>query len=329
MEVALYDTKPYDRTHLASPEVRWKYFDFHLTKETAVTARGAQAVCAFVNDVIDRPCLEILSGLGVKLVALRCAGYNNVDLEAAKAFGISVTRVPAYSPHAVAEHTVGLLLAINRKIHKAFYRVRDLNFTLHGLIGFDLYQKTAGIVGGGKIGKIVCQILKGFGMRVLVYDIQHKPGLEEGLEYTDFLTLLKSSDVVSLHVPLTPETFELFNADTFAKMKRGAYLINTSRGKIIETTSLIQALKQGQLGGVALDVYEEEEGIFFEDLSDRILMDDELSRLLTFPNVLITAHQAYLTEEALQEISRITTANILALRDGTSYLPDTLLTGQR
>lgn len=325
MEVALYDTKPYDRTHLVSQEVRWKYFDFHLTKETAVTAKGAQAVCAFVNDVIDRPCLEILSDLGVKLVALRCAGYNNVDLEAAKAFDIVVTRVPAYSPHAVAEHTVGLLLAINRKIHKAFYRVRDLNFTLNGLIGFDLYQKTAGIVGGGKIGKIVGQILKGFGMRVLIYDIEHGPGLEEGMEYTDFATLLKNSDVVSLHVPLTPDTYHMFNAKTFAEMKQGAYLINTSRGKIIDTGSLIQALKKGQLGGVALDVYEEEEGIFFEDLSARILFDDELSRLLTFPNVLITAHQAYLTEEALQEIARITIANLLALRDGTPFLPGTVL----
>ncbi|MCE5318835.1 MAG: 2-hydroxyacid dehydrogenase [Parachlamydia sp.] len=325
MEVALYDAKPYDRTHLASPEVRWKYFDFHLTKETAVTAKGTQAVCAFVNDVVDRPCLEILAGLGVKLVVLRCAGYNNVDLDAAKALGIVVTRVPAYSPNAVAEHTVGLLLAINRKIHKAFNRVRDFNFTLNGLTGFDLYQKTAGIVGGGKIGKIVGQILKGFGMRVLVYDIQHEIGMDEGMEYCDFQTLLRSSNVVSLHIPLTPETFHIFNAETFAQMKRGAFLINTSRGKIIETTSLIQALKQGQLGGVALDVYEEEEGIFFEDLSGGILRDDELARLLTFPNVLITAHQAYLTEEALQEIARTTTANLLALRDGTNYLPGTVL----
>lgn len=325
MEVALYDAKPYDRTHLASPEVRWKYFDFHLTKETAVTAKGAQAVCVFVNDLVDRPCLETLAGLGVKLVALRCAGYNNVNLEAARSLGIAVTRVPAYSPHAVAEYTVGLLLSLNRKIHKAFHRVRELNFTLNGLIGFDLYQKTAGVVGGGKIGKLVAQILKGFGMRVLIFDLQHKPGVDDGLEYTDFQTLLKSSDVVSLHVPLTHETFHLFNDKTLAVMKKGAYLINTSRGKIIDTSSLIQALKKGCIGGVALDVYEEEEGIFFEDLSDKILMDDELSRLLTFPNVLITAHQAYLTEEALKEIARITTANLLALRNGAIYLPDTVL----
>lgn len=327
MEVAVYDTKPYDRLYLKNPAIRWKFFDFHLNSETAVLAKGAKAVSAFVNDIVDRPCLEVLKDTGVKLIALRCAGYNNVDVDAAKALGMTVTRVPAYSPHAVAEHTVALLLTLNRKIHKAYHRVRDLNFSLNGLIGFDLHGKTAGIVGGGKIGKCVATILKGFGMRVLMFDMEPDPAFakKENVCYCDLATLLKESDVVSLHVPLLPATYHMFNDKTFAQMKRGVYLINTSRGKVIETTSLIKALKSGRLGGVALDVYEEEEGVFFEDLSEKILLDDELSRLLTFPNVLITAHQAFFTHEALSEIARITTANLQALQEGTAFIPETCI----
>jgi len=276
---------------------------------------------------VDGACLEVLAQVGVKLVALRCAGYNNVDLAAAKALGIAVTRVPSYSPHAVAEHAVGLFLTLNRKIHKAHNRVRELNFSLNGLVGFDVYGKTVGIIGTGKIGKIAAQIMRGFGTRVLAYDVT--PDVEWaaklGIEYTDLKTLLQSSDIISLHVPLYPESFHMLNAETFAQMKPGVFIVNTSRGKLIDTKALIKALKVGRVGGVALDVYEEEEGIFFEDHSGDMLKDDDLSRLLTFPNVLITSHQAFFTHEALSEIARVTTENILRLESGRPFLEGTAL----
>jgi D-lactate dehydrogenase len=260
-------------------------------------------------------------------VALRCAGFNNVDLAAAREAGIAVVRVPAYSPHAVAEHTLALLLALNRKIHRAYNRVREHNFSLGGLVGFDLHGKTAGIVGTGKIGRITAQILRGFGTEVLAYDPY--PSVEwaaaHGVRYTDFASLLAGSDIVSLHLPLTPQSRHLLTTATFAQMKPGAYLINTSRGKLVDTTALLEALKTGRLGGVALDVYEEEEGIFFEDHSGEILQDDELSRLLTFPNVLITAHQAFLTQEALSEIARVTTANLLHFAAGRPLIEESVL----
>lgn len=331
ISVAVYDTKVYDRRYLEdapeSSKIAWHFFDFRLSAATAITAESSRAVCSFVNDSVDRPCLEALSRLGVKLIALRCAGYNHVDLNAAKSLGISVTRVPAYSPHAVAEHTIGLLLALNRKIHIAYHRVRDLNFALHGLVGFDLCGKTAGIIGTGKIGKVVAQILKGFDVNVLVYDPQQDQQWagDHHVTYTDLPTLFEQSDVISLHVPLLPETHHMINARTLGMMKRGVLIINTSRGKVIETAALIKSLKEGYIGGVALDVYEEEEGVFFEDLSGQILLDDELSRLLTFPNVLITAHQGFLTHEALAEIARITTSNILNLVEGRPFLPETQL----
>ncbi len=335
LQTAVFDTKPFDRAYLSqSPNagrIAWRFHEFRLCAETAPAAQGAGAVCVFVNDRVDRACLEVLAALGVKLVALRCAGFNNVDLAAARELGLAVVRVPAYSPHAVAEHAVALLLTLNRKIHRAFNRVRELNFSLSGLVGFDLHGKTAGLVGTGKIGRITAQILRGFGMEVLVHD--PLPALEwaaaHGVRYVELDALLAASDVISLHVPLTPETHELINEPTLARMKRGAYLINTSRGKLVDTTALIAALKSGRLGGVALDVYEEEEGIFFEDLSGQVLHDDELSRLLTFPNVLITAHQAFLTREALDEIARVTTANVLQLETGEAspaWLEGTLLT---
>jgi D-lactate dehydrogenase len=276
---------------------------------------------------MDPACLEKLARLGVRLVALRCAGFNNVNLSAARSLQLAVARVPAYSPHAVAEHAVGILLTLNRKIHRAFNRVREQNFSLNGLVGFDLAGKTVGVIGTGRIGKIVAQIFKGFETRVLAYDPFPAPdwAVQRGVEYTDLASLLSASDVVTLHLPLTPETFHLLREETFARMKRGAYLINTSRGKLIDTAAMIQALKQGHLGGVALDVYEEEEGIFFEDHSGHVLLDDELSRLLTFPNVLITAHQAFLTHEALREIARVTAQNILTLEMGGTFLPGTVL----
>ncbi|XXF75201.1 2-hydroxyacid dehydrogenase [Myxococcaceae bacterium GXIMD 01537] len=335
MLTAVYDTKPYDREQLLAEATRdtiqWQFWDFPLSAETAGTASGAQAVCVFVNDAVDRPCIQALAGLGVKLLALRCTGYNNVDLRAAEEAGITVTRVPAYSPYAVAEHAVALLLTLNRKTHRAFNRVREQNFSLSGLVGTDLHGKTAGIFGTGKIGRATAQILRGFGMRVLAYDTF--PNLEwarqAGVEYVDARTLARESDVISLHIPLTPETLHIIRGETLDLMKPGAILINVSRGRLIDTTALIAALKADKLGGVALDVYEEEEGVFFEDLSDEVLHDDELARLITFPKVLVTAHQAFLTREALGDIARTTVANLEALATGQPFVEGSVLTEPR
>ncbi|MBL9155613.1 MAG: 2-hydroxyacid dehydrogenase [Verrucomicrobiales bacterium] len=331
MTASFYDTKPYDREHLlAAPgadRVAWRFHEFRLNAETAATAAGADSVCAFVNDALDRPCLEVLAAHGVRHVALRCAGFNNVDLAAADACGIAITRVPAYSPHAVAEHTVALLLTLNRRIHRAHNRVREFNFSLAGLVGFDLHGKTVGIVGTGKIGRCAAAIFRGFGCRVVAHDPYPDDiwAAECGIAYLPLPDLLEAADVVSLHLPLTPESHHLLDTATLNRMKPGAYLINTSRGKLIDTGALLDCLKSGRLGGVCLDVYEEEEGIFFEDHSDRGLDDDDLARLLGFPNVLVTSHQAFLTREALGEIARVTVGNILAAarRD---WLPGTLLT---
>lgn len=331
IKVSFFDTKTYDREYfLRSPGsdwIKWEFHEFCLKTKAAATAQGEQAVCVFVNDRVDSACLEILSQVGVKLVALRCAGHNNVDIKAAKALGIAVTRVPSYSPHAVAEHTVGLLLTLSRKIHKAYNRVRELNFSLNGLVGFDIYGKTIGIIGTGKIGRITAEILRGFGARVLAYDLNPAPEWAKplGIEYTDLKTLLAASDIISLHVPLFPESFHLLNAQTIGQMKPGVFILNTSRGKLIDTKALIEALKAGQVGGVALDVYEEEEGVFFEDHSSHVLKDDDLSRLLTFPNVLITSHQAFFTHEALTEIARVTVENILRFESGQPFLEGTTL----
>lgn len=332
--VAFYDTKPYDREYFErTPDagrMRRQFHEFRLSSETAASVDGAQAVCVFVNDRLDAPCLKQIHQAGVRLVALRCAGFNNVDLPAAKSLGLVVTRVPAYSPHAVAEHTIALLLALNRKIHRAYNRVREHNFSLSGLVGFDLHGKTVGVVGTGRIGRIVAQIFRGFGTEVLAFDPFPAPdwAAAHGVRYTDFETLLSTSHIVSLHLPLTPQSRHLLSAETFARMRPGAFLVNTSRGKLVDTTALIEALKSGQLGGVALDVYEEEEGIFFEDHSGEILHDDELSRLLTFPNVLITAHQAFLTQEALSEIARVTTANLVRFAEGQLLMEESVLVNQ-
>lgn len=329
---AVYDTRPYDREALlavpGATTLAWRFHDFRLTPETAGSACGARAVCAFVNDQLDRPCLETLARSGVQLVALRCTGYNNVDLTAARSLGLVVTRVPVYSPHAVAEHAVALLLALNRKIHRAYLRVRELNFSLNGLVGFDLFGKTAGIVGTGKIGRVTAQILRGFGMEVLAYDPAPQPdwAAVHRVVYVPLPELFRHSDVVSLHVPLTPETHHLIRRETLAALKPGALLLNVSRGALMDTTALIDALKSGRLGGVGMDVYEEEEGIFFEDLSGQVLQDDDLARLLTFPNVLITAHQAFLTREALADIARTTVANLSALAAGQPFVEGSVLT---
>jgi D-lactate dehydrogenase len=331
LQTAVFDTKSYDRESLqragSNGEIEWRFMDWRLSAETATAAQGAGAVCIFVNDRADRTCLEALASQGVKHVALRCAGYNGVDLAAATELGLSVTRVPAYSPYAVAEHAVALLLALNRKIPRASNRVRDLNFSLNGLVGFDLHGKTAGIFGTGRIGRVAAEILRGFGMKVLAYDPFPSPDWAKkyGVEYTDAKTLARESAVISLHTPLTPETYHIIRRETIELMKPGTILINVSRGALIDTKALIEALKCGKLGGVGLDVYEEEEGVFFEDLSCQILQDDELARLLTFPNVLITAHQAFLTREALAEIARVTVANLTAFANGKPFLPDTVL----
>ena len=329
--IAVFDSKSYDRDCLsrasAADKLDLRFHDFRLAPETAFAADGAQAVCVASNDVVNREVLERLAGSGARLVALRCAGFNNIDLDAARELGVTITRVPSYSPHAVAEHTIALILALDRKIHRAFNRVRELNFSLSGLVGFDLCGKTAGILGTGKIGSIVGEILRGFGMGVLAFDPHPNQewGAQNHIEYVDMRTLAKESDVISLHVPLTPETDGIVNEDTLALMKPGVMLINVSRGRLIHTTALIKALKSGHVGSVALDVYEEEKGNFFEDLSCKILQDDKLARLLTFPNVLVTAHQAFLTQEALSEIARITVENVLRFVSKQELLEGTVL----
>src|ERR1051325_6067179 len=327
----VFDTKSYDRQSLqratSSAEIEWNFVDWRVSAETAASAKGARAICVFVNDRADRTCLETLRSQGVQHIALRCAGYNGVDIEAAKELGLSVTRVPAYSPHEDAEHADALLLALYRMITRANNRVHDLNFSLSGLVGFDLHGKTAGIFGTGKIGRVAAQILRGFGMKVLAFDLYPSVewALKYGVEYTDARTLARDSEVISLHTPLTSETYHIIRRETLDLMKPGVFLINVSRGALIETKALIEALKSGRLGGVGLDVYEEEEGVFFEDLSGQILRDDELARLLTFPNVLIPAHQAFLTQEALSEIARVTVENLIAFATDQPFLPGTTL----
>ena len=330
MKTVVFDTKPYDRESLepaGNGEIEWSFQPFRLDAETAHAAHGAQAVCIFVNDKADRPALEALHSLGVGHIALRCAGFNGVDISAATELGFSITRVPAYSPYAVAEHAIGLLLAINRKIPRANNRVHNLNFSLNALVGFDLHGKTAGIIGTGKIGRVAAEILRGFGMKVLAYDPFPSPDWAKQfqIEYTDLKTLARDSIVISLHTPLLPETHHIICRETLELMRPGVILINVSRGGLIDTKALIQRLKSGKIGGVGLDVYEEEGGIFFEDLSCKILQDDDLARLLTFRNVLITSHQAFLTYDALAEIARVTVTNLTAFSQGKPFLPGTEL----
>jgi len=322
MKIAFFDTHGYDRDAFeranAAAGHAITFFEPRLTRETASLAAGHEAVCCFVNDRLDREALEVLHPLGVRLLALRSAGYNHVDLDAAARLGLTVVRVPEYSPHAVAEHTVALLLALNRKISRAHARVRDWNFSLEGLVGFDLHGKTVGLVGTGRIGSAAAAIFRGFGCRLLAHDPKPDPRLsaELSMEYVELPVLYREPDVISLHVPLTPATRHLIDAQALALMKRGVVLLNTGRGALIDSRALIAALKRGQIGGACLDVYEEEEGVFFRDLSDQVLQDDVLARLLTFPNVLITAHQAFLTREALATIAEVTLASVTAFAQG-------------
>ena len=287
------------------------YFESRLQSKTVPLAKGFDVVCVFVNDKLDSKTLEGLHKLGIKLVALRCAGFNNVDNVKAKELGIGVVRVPAYSPHAVAEHTLGLAMALNRKYHKAFPRIKDGNFSLDGLLGFDLYGKTVGLIGTGKIGQIFANIVMGFGCKVKAYDkFPSKDLIEKGVEYVELDELYRDSDIISLHCPLTHETYHIINEYAIASMKKGVMILNTSRGPLVNTYAVIEGLKKGKIGYLGLDVYEEEEKLFFEDLSEKVIQDDQFVRLQTFPNVLITAHQAFFTKEALMNISDTTFNNI-------------------
>lgn len=316
-KIAMFDTKPYDRTWFDQLNTRYhiKYLEPKLTPDTVSLAHGCRAVIPFVNDTLDRTVIDGLYAEGVEMIALRCAGYNNVD-RAAAAGRIPVVRVPGYSPYAVAEFTMGLLLTLNRKLHKACFRTRDFNFSLNGLVGFDLHGKTAGIIGTGKIGQIFIQICRGFGMHVLAYDPFPVPDAD--FSYVSLEELLQKSDIVSLHCPLTEQSRHLINRDTIAQMRDGAYLLNTSRGMLVESEALLDALKSGKLAGAGLDVYEEETDFFFEDRSDSIDRDTILSLLVSMPNVVLTSHQAFLTTEALHNIAKVTLENLDAFfRDGS------------
>jgi D-lactate dehydrogenase len=319
MRVAVFSTRPYDRRFLAAAGGghAWRFLEARLDADSAAAAEGCDAVCAFVNDRLDAPTLERLHLLGVRLVALRCAGFNQVDLVAAAALGVAVGRVPEYSPHAVAEHTVALVLTLNRKIHRAHARVREGNFALDGLLGFDLHGRTVGVIGTGKIGACFVRIMAGFGCRVLAHDPRPDPACQAlGARYVPLAELLAASDIVSLHCPLTPATHHLVDAAALAAMKPGAMLVNTSRGAVIDTPAVVAALKVGVLGSLGIDVYEEEADLFFRDLSDEVLLDDVLARLLTFPNVVVTGHQAFFTEDALAAIAATTVANLDAFEAG-------------
>jgi D-lactate dehydrogenase len=316
MKVAVFSTKSYDREFLTGRNAGahdLEFFDVRLSAETALLAQGADAVCAFVNDDLGRGVIELLGAAGVRLIALRSAGFNHIDLDAAAAAGLAVARVPAYSPHAVAEHTMALILTLNRKTHRAYNRVREGNFALDGLLGFDLHGKTVGVVGTGLIGTVLVRILGGFGCQVVAHDPVRSSDCEAlGVRYLPIDELLAISDIVSLQCPLTPQTFHLIDDASIARMKPGAMLINTSRGAVVDTPAVIRGLKSGHLGSLGLDVYEEEGDLFFEDLSTSFIPDDVFARLLTFPNVLITGHQGFFTKEALTAIADVTIANISA-----------------
>ena len=324
--IAFFDAKSYDEAsfneHNKSFGFDISYHGIQLNKDTAILATGADVVCAFVNADIDAEVIDKLAAGGIKLIALRCAGFNNVDLKAAAKNNIKVVRVPAYSPYAVAEHTLALMLTLNRKTHKAYSRTREGNFALHGLLGFDMNEKTAGIIGTGKIAKILIKTLRALGMNVLAYDIypDEKFAEEVGMRYTSLDEIYRESDIISLHAPLTKETMYLIDTDTISKMKDGVMIINTGRGKLIHTKALIDGLKSKKIGAAGLDVYEEEEEYFFEDYSDLVLDDDTLARLLSFNNVLVTSHQAFFTKEALSNIAQTTLQNVQDFIDGKALL---------
>jgi D-lactate dehydrogenase len=325
MRTAVFSTKSYDKKYLEAANHAHGhdlfFYEPRLTCDTVALANGFPAVCVFVNDLVDADVLGALSKGGTRLIATRSAGFNHIDLAAAGEKGISVVRVPSYSPYSVAEHTLGLILTLNRKFHRAYARVREGNFSLDGLLGFDLHGKTVGVVGTGQIGQVVIRILHGFGCRVLAYDLYPNPDLEaEGLEYCSLEELFSRSDILTLHCPLTPETYHMINEDAISKMKTGVMLINTSRGALLDTVAVIEGLKTGKIQYLGLDVYEEEEDLFFEDLSDQMLHDDVFARLLTMPNVVITGHQAFFTVNALEKIAETTLHNLTAFEQGQPLL---------
>jgi len=316
MKIAFFDAKPYDRPAFdrygEAAGVQYKYFEAKLNEDTAELARGYDGVCVFVNDTVNEAVIDRLYALGVKVLALRCAGFNNVDVRHAKG-RLHVVRVPAYSPYAVAEHTMALLLTSIRRIHKAYLRSRDFNFSLSGLTGFDLHGKTVGVIGTGRIGRVFIDICRGFGMRVLAYDKYPTPGLDNGdtVQYVDKDRLFRESDVISLHCPLTEDTYHVIGKEALEKCKKGVVILNTSRGSLVDAEALLASIKARKVGAACLDVYEEEADLFFEDNSGHIMEDDTLARLISMPNVLVTSHQAFLTEEALENIAETTTGNIV------------------
>ena len=323
MKLAFFDAKPYDKPafdrYAADAGIKIKYYETKLNEDTVELATGADAVCVFVNDTVNREVIDRLHELGVKTVALRCAGFNNVDIKHA-AGKIRVVRVPAYSPYAVAEHAIALLLTSIRRIHKAYIRTRDFNFSLNGMTGFDLHGKTVGVIGTGRIGRVYIDICLGFGMKVLAYDKFPAEGLDNGdtVRYVTTEELFAKSDIISLHCPLTDETYHIINEQSLAACKRGVVLINTSRGALVDAEALLSAIKARQVGAACLDVYEEESDLFFEDNSGHILEDDTLARLISMPNVIVSSHQAFLTEEALSNIAETTVENLLALESSGS-----------
>ncbi len=318
MKYAFFDAKPYDKPSFDAfgdkAGIKFKYFEAKLDTDTVNLAKGCDGVCIFVNDTANAEVIDALHELGIKAIALRCAGFNNVDIRHADG-KLAVFRVPAYSPYAVAEHALAMLLTLVRRTHKAYIRTRDFNFSLNGLTGFDLHGRTVGVIGTGRIGRVFIDICRGFGMKVLAYD--KFPAKDADFRYTDLDTLLRTSDIVSLHCPLTDDTYHILDEAGFGKMKKGAYVINTSRGALIDSEALLEAIKSRHIGGACLDVYEEESDIFFEDRSGHIVDDDTLARLIFMPNVLITSHQAFLTEDALEAIAETTVSNITEFhRDG-------------
>lgn len=317
MKFAFFDAKPYDKPgfehYRQGTELEIKYYETRLNADTVSLAEGCDGVCVFVNDTVDREVVQRLCRMGVRMVALRCSGFNNVDVRACRG-KLKIYRVPAYSPHAVAEHTMAMLLTVIRRTHKAYIRTRDFNFSLNGMVGFDLYGRTVGIIGTGKIGQAFAQVCKGFGMHILAYDKFPNPAL--GLEYVALEQLFARSDIISLHCPLNEDSRHIINAASIAQMKKGVAIVNTSRGALVDTEALIEGLKSKKIGAACLDVYEEEGDLFYEDCSDQIMQDDRLVRLIAMPNVLVTSHQAYLTEEALGNIAKITVDNIVKFFSG-------------
>ncbi|MGE4569048.1 MAG: 2-hydroxyacid dehydrogenase [Bacteroidales bacterium] len=322
MKTAVFSTQSYDKEYLERENSGFGhtlfFYESSLKEKTVRLAESFEAVCVFVNDSLTREVIVKLAEMGIKAIVLRCAGFNNVDIEAACQYGIKVLRVPAYSPHAVAEHALALIMTLNRKTHKAYNRVREGNFSIERLTGFDLCGKTVGVVGTGKIGALFARIMMGIGCRIIAFDRYPNPSLAaDGVSYTSLDELFRISDIISLHCPLTPETHHMINSSSLAEMKKGVMLINTSRGKLIDTEAAIEALKNEHLGYLGIDVYEQEENLFFKDLSELIIRDDKIRRIMTFPNVLVTAHQAYFTDNALQQIARTTLQNLQDVTAGT------------